>query len=234
MLEMSRFMRIAVIPARGGSKRIPRKNIKLFAGKPIIAWSILAAKQSKLFDKIIVSTDDKDIAEVAKKWGALVPFLRPDNLSDDYTATAPVVAHAVSECIKLGFNADWICCIYACAPLIQVDDLQRAVELSLNSKHEFIYPVTEYAHPVQRAMRLKVDGVMEFINPEFELSRTQDLDFLFHDAGQFYLGHSTSWLSDKRMHSGGIGVPIPNWRVADIDTLEDWKRAELIHSYINQ
>lgn len=221
-------MRLAVILARGGSKRIPRKNIKLFYGKPMIAWSIEAALQSGCFDEVIVSTDDAEIADVAKHWGAVVPFMRPANLADDLTPTVPVVAHAVKYCLDMGWGVEHACCIYPCSPLLHIDDLREAFELLKTLDVEYVYPVTEYPHPVQRAMRRMPDGSMRFVSSEYELTRTQDLEKLFHDAGQFYFGMASAWLQHKKMHTAGIGMPIPSWRVVDIDTENDWKRAELI------
>lgn len=221
-------MRLAVIPARGGSKRIPRKNIKPFCGKPMIAWSIEAALQSGCFDEVIVSTDDAEIADVARQRGAGVPFMRPADLADDLTPTVPVVAHAVRHCLDLGREVGYACCIYPCAPLLHIDDLKGAFELLRTLDVEYVYPVTEYPHPIQRAMRRMPDGSMRFVSPEHELTRTQDLEKLFHDAGQFYFGKASAWLGHKKMHTTGIGMPIPSWRVVDIDTEDDWKRAELI------
>jgi pseudaminic acid cytidylyltransferase len=221
-------MNIAIIPARGGSKRIPRKNIKLFCGKPMLAWSIEAAQKSMLFEHIIVSTDDIEIAEIANKWGAETPFLRPLELADDMTPTVPVVAHAVEACMRLSWEADFFCCIYPCAPFITGNDLQESFRLIKGSGVDFVYPVTEYAHPVQRAMYRSDNGIMKFVNPEHELTRTQDLPTRYHDAGQFYWGKSMAWREQKKMHSGGAGMVVPNWRVVDIDTADDWKRAELL------
>ncbi len=221
-------MKIAIIPARGGSKRIPRKNIKEFCGKPMIAWSIEAAIQSTLFDRIIVTTDDAEIAEIAKQWGAEVPFTRPIELADDHTPTVPVVAHAVKSCIELGWMVDYACCIYPCAPFMQADDLAAAFELTLTRQVDFVYPVAEYSHPIQRAMRQLPDGGMQFYSPQFELTRTQDLEKSYHDAGQFYWGMASAWLAQKKMHTAGLGMPIPNWRVVDIDSEDDWIRATTI------
>jgi pseudaminic acid cytidylyltransferase len=221
-------MKIAVIPARGGSKRIPRKNIKNFSGSPMISWSIKAASESNLFDHIIVSTDDEEIAKIARDSGAETPFIRPVNLADDHTSTVPVVAHAIESCIQLGWAVDFACCIYPCSPFLQVDDLVSAFELAYDRKADFVYPVSEYAHPIQRAMRQLSDGGMQFLYPQFELTRTQDLEKSYHDAGQFYWGTSSAWLSKKKMHTDGLGMPIPNWRVVDIDTEDDWTRAEMI------
>jgi pseudaminic acid cytidylyltransferase len=221
-------MKIAVIPARGGSKRIPRKNIKEFCGNPMIAWSIRAAMESNLFDHIVVSTDDVEIAEIAKDCGAEVPFMRPNNLADDYTPTVPVIAHAIESCNKLGWGVDFACCIYPGAPFLQVADLVSAFQLIEERAANFVFPVAEYAHPIQRAMRHMPDGSMQFISPQFELTRTQDLERTYHDAGQFYWGTSAAWLAKKKMHTDGLGMPIPNWRVVDIDSEDDWIRAEII------
>ena len=221
-------MNIAIIPARGGSKRIPRKNIKDFCGKPMIAWAIDTAIKSSLFDHIIVSTDDEEIASIAMVHGAEAPFLRPLELSDDMTPTVPVVAHAVQECINLGWNVDYVCCIYPCVPFLVVDDLKKSFDILNDGNVNFIYPVAEYAHPIQRAMRQLKNAEMEFFSPQFELTRTQDLEKSYHDVGQFYWGMASSWLSHKKMHTDGLGMRIPNWRVIDIDNFDDWKRAELI------
>lgn len=227
-------MKIAVIPARGGSKRIPRKNIKDFCGRPMIAWAISAAKESGLFDHIIVSTDDEEIAELARNWGAETPFVRPANLADDLTPTVPVVAHALKSCLDFGWVIDYACCIYPCVPFLQVSDLIAALDLAQARNADFVYPVTEYAHPVQRAMRQLPDGKMQFFSQEYELTRTQDLEKSYHDAGQFYWGKSSAWLKQKRMHTDGLGLPIPNWRVVDIDTEDDWMRAELIFKQLKE
>lgn len=221
-------MKIAVIPARGGSKRVPRKNIKDFCGRPMIYWSINVAQESKLFDHIIVSTDDEEIAEIARKCGAETPFMRPQELADDLTPTVPVVAHAIESCIDLGWIADYACCIYPCAPFLQVGDLLVALELAHFRKADFVYPVAEYAHPIQRAMRQLPGGGMQFLYPQFELTRTQDLEKSYHDAGQFYWGKASAWLANKKMHTAGLGMPIPNWRVVDVDTEDDWIRAEMM------
>lgn len=226
-------MKIAIIPARGGSKRIPRKNIKMFCGRPMIAWSVIAAQESGLFERIIVSTDDPEIAALAGQWGAETPFVRPAELADDLTPTVPVVAHAVQSCRDLGWAANYVCCIYPCAPFIQQNDLRAAFKLAQERDTDFVYPVTEYAHPVQRAMRQLADGKMQFLNAEYEMTRTQDLEKTYHDAGQFYWGKATAWLEHKKMHTDGIGMVIPNWRVVDIDNDDDWIRAEGIFKTFN-
>jgi len=221
-------MNIAIIPARGGSKRIPRKNIKDFCGQPMIAYAIEAAKASKLFDHIIVSTDDEEIAEVAKQWGAEVPFMRPAELSNDYTATVPVIAHGVQVCRELGWNPDNVCCIYPGVPFLQVEDLKGALTLLLKSDCDYSFPITEFPSAIQRALRRLDSGQMQPFYPQYELTRTQDLEPAFHDAGQFYWGKADAWLHNPKVHSSGVGYVVPNWRVVDIDTPEDWKRAEVI------
>lgn len=226
-------MKIAVIPARGGSKRIPRKNIKNFCGRPMIAWAISATRESGLFDRIIVSTDDEEIAELARSLGAETPFVRPADLADDLTPTVPVIAHAVTSCLNIGWVADYVCCVYPCVPFLQVGDLITALDLVQARHADFVFPVTEYAHPIQRAMRQLPSGKMQFLSPEFELARTQDLEKTYHDAGQFYWGKASAWLAHKKMHTEGLGIPIPNWRVVDIDSTDDWKRAELIFNAIH-
>ncbi|MDC0277140.1 pseudaminic acid cytidylyltransferase [bacterium] len=225
-------MKIAIMPARGGSKRIPRKNIKLFSGKPMIAWAIEAAKKSGLFDHIVVSTDDLEIMEISKDWGAETPFTRPENLADDLTPTVPVIAHAIEACQALGWSVDYACCIYPGVPFLQANDMIEAHSLLISSHADFIYPVAEYGHPTQRAMRQLPGGKMEFIDPSSELIRTQDLETTFQDAGQFYWGRAEAWLEHKKMHTDGLGMVIPNWRVVDIDNIEDWKRAELLSEVI--
>ena len=226
-------MRIAVIPARGGSKRIPRKNIKEFCGKPMIAWAITTALESGLFDHVIVSTDDEEIAAISRKWGAETPFSRPAELADDLTPTVPVIAHAVKACLDKAWEVEYACCIYPCAPFLQADDLIIAFDLLQKNNADFVYPVTEYAHPIQRAMRQLSSGQMQFISPENELTRTQDLEKSYHDSGQFYWGRTSAWLEHRRMHTDGLGMTIPSWRVADIDSMDDWKRAEDIYKVRN-
>jgi pseudaminic acid cytidylyltransferase len=219
---------IAVIPARGGSKRIPRKNIKVFCGKPMIAYAILAAKESGLFSRIVVSTDDEEIAQIANEWGAETPFMRPFELSNDYAATVPVIAHAIEACQALGWRFKNVCCIYPGVPFIQVDDLIGALDRLLKSNADYCFPVTEYPSAIQRALKILSDGKIQPFYPEFERTRTQDLERAFYDAGQFYWGKSDAWLSNPNIHSGGFGYAIPSWRVADIDTPDDWARAEIM------
>jgi len=226
-------MNICVIPARGGSKRIPRKNIKNFGGKPMIAHAILTAKLSGLFEHIVVSTDDDEIAENAVEWGAEVPFVRPAELADDYTPMVPVVAHAVDACVKLRWDIDFICCIYPCVPLLQVTDLQAGLELLKRSSVDYCFPVAEFPSAIQRALKQAENGLMSSFYPQYELNRTQDLEPAFYDAGQFYWGSTLSWKTNPKIYSSGIGYCVPGWRIVDIDTPEDWRRAEILYDLFN-
>jgi pseudaminic acid cytidylyltransferase len=221
-------MRVAIIPARGGSKRILRKNIKEFNGKPIIVWAILAAQKSGLFDYIVVSTDDDEIKSVSEKYGAIVPFIRPANISDDHTPTVPVISHAVKEIDRLYKHVEYACCIYPCSPLLLASDIVEAFNMLESTGVDFVYPIVEYPHSIFRSMRQSKNGKMEFLHPEYELTRTQDLEKTFHDAGQFYWGKAESWRELKKMHTDGLGIEIPSYRVVDIDTEDDWKRADLL------
>jgi pseudaminic acid cytidylyltransferase len=223
-------MKIAVIPARGGSKRIPRKNIRDFAGKPMIAHAIDAALASGMFAHVIVSTDDEEIVAIARAHGAEVPFVRPADLADDHTPTVPVIAHAITACRELGWAVDHACCIYPGVPFLRVEDLVQALQLLHSSGAPYAFPVTEFPSAIQRALRRLPDGRMTPFNPEFELTRTQDLEPAYHDAGQFYWGKAEAWLTNNRVHASGVGLVIPNWRVVDIDTLADWERAEILYA----
>ena len=222
-------MKLAVIPARGGSKRIPRKNVKLFSGKPMIAWSIEAAQRTGLFDRIIVSTDDKEIASIARKYGADVPFVRPAELSDDHTSTAPVIAHAIEWHLKQDFHPIEICCIYATAPFLRSEDIMLGQKTLNQSDVDFAFSATSYAFPIQRAFKLREDGRIEMFEPSQFQVRSQDLPEAFHDAGQFYWGTRDAWLSGAPIFgSKSAPVFLPRYRVQDIDTPEDWEQAELM------
>ena len=226
-------MNIAIIPARGGSKRIPRKNIKMFAGKPMIAHAITTAQMSGLFDHIVVSTDDQEILNIAQEWGAETPFLRPNEIANDYTATVPVIAHGIQSCRALGWEIEQVCCIYPGVPFLQIEDLQGSLQMLLKSDMDYSFPVTAFPSAIQRALKRTDEGKMFPFYPQYELTRTQDLESAYYDAGQFYWGKDSSWLNNPRVHSSGIGYVIPNWRVVDIDTSEDWKRAELLFEVFN-
>ncbi len=220
-------MRLAVIPARGGSKRIPRKNIKVFGGRPMIAWSITAALESGCFDQVVVSTDDVEIADVGRAEGASVPFMRPPELSDDHTGTIPVVAHAVQWCVDAGQAPSQVCCLYATAPFVQTADLQRGLALLQSSGADYAFSVTSYAFPIQRAIRVDGSGRVAMFDPTQFNTRSQDLEEAFHDAGQFYWGRADAWLQGRRIFSpDAVAVQLPRHRVQDIDTPEDWTRAE--------
>jgi pseudaminic acid cytidylyltransferase len=221
-------MNIAVIPARGGSTRIPRKNIKVFGGKPMIVYAITAAKKTGLFDHVLVSTDDAEIATIANEWGAETPFVRPTELANDFTATVPVVAHAIQACEALGWSFDNVCCIYPSVPFVEIEDLQGAFKHLEAGSVDYCFPVTEFPSAIQRALKQNSDGVMQPFFPEFELARSQDLESAYYDAGQFYWGKKKAWLNNPRIHSNGAGYVIPSWRVIDIDTPADWDRAELL------
>lgn len=221
-------IKVAVIPARGGSKRIPQKNIKMFAGKPMIAHAITAARNSGLFDHVIVTTDSLEIAQIACEWGAETPFVRPVELADDHTPTVPVIAHAIQACVELGWHFDLVCCIYPSAPLIQITDLVGTLAQLQNSKADYSFPITEFPSAIQRALKRGDNGRMVPFYPQYELTRTQDLEPAFHDAGQFYWGTKSAWLTNPHIHRGGVGYAIPIWRVVDIDTPNDWQHAEMI------
>jgi N-acylneuraminate cytidylyltransferase len=218
---------VAIIPARGGSKRIPRKNIKPFCGKPMIAWSIEAALASHCFDCVIVSTDDEEIAAVARKWGAHTPFIRPASLSDDHTGTIAVIAHAVQWLSDHEQAPETVCCLYATAPFVQPDDLQRGGQALQQSGADYAFSVTSYAFPIQRALRFTQSGRVAMFQPEHFTTRSQDLEDAWHDAGQFYWGRADAWLTGQPLFSEhAVPVILPRHRVQDIDTPEDWQRAE--------
>jgi N-acylneuraminate cytidylyltransferase len=223
-------MRIAVIPARGGSKRIPRKNIKPFAGQPMISYSIAAALQSNVFDRVIVSTDDEEIARVAKEFGAEVPFVRPRALSDDHTGTMDVVAHAIRFLAPQELsNLTAVCCIYATAPFIRQDDIRHGLELLESENWQYVFAATNFAAPIFRSFKKDASGGLEMFFPEYFPTRSQDLPEAMHDAGQFYWGRPAAWLSAAKVFDRrSTVVLLPRWRVHDIDTEDDWLRAELV------
>ena len=226
-------MKLCVIPARGGSKRIPRKNIKAFNGKPIIAYSIEAALKSGCFDKVIVSTDDQEIAEVAKKYGAEVPFMRPEELSNDHAGTLPVIKHAIEWFEQHESVPTEVCCLYATAPFVQVQSLQEAYQQLQKTGAEYCFTVTGFSSPIQRAIKLTAENRVEMFYPEHFNTRSQDLEEAFHDAGQFYWGQASAFKAMTPLFSK-IASPyiLPRHLVQDIDTLEDWQRAELMHQLL--
>lgn len=227
-------MRLAVIPARGGSKRIPRKNIRNFCGKPMIAWSITAALESGCFDRVIVSTDDAEIAETSRCYGAEVPFIRPEALSGDHAGTVPVIAHAINWQSQTGPAPEVVCCLYATAPFVRPSDLMQGLHILETFNCDYAFSVTSYAFPIQRALRIDDDGLTQMHYPEHAHTRSQDLEEMWHDAGQFYWGRADAWLAGKPVLSGNSApVVLPRYLVQDIDTPEDWIRAELMFSALN-
>ncbi|MBP7392377.1 MAG: pseudaminic acid cytidylyltransferase [Zoogloea sp.] len=228
-------MKVAIIPARGGSKRIPRKNVRLFAGKPIIAHSIGAALDSGCFDRVIVSTDDAEIAAVAREWGAETPFVRPPELADDHTGTNAVVKHAINWLAEQGTPATYACCIYATAPFVQARYLQEGLARLLERRRGYAFSVTSFPFPIQRAIRINAEGAVEAIWPENIFRRSQDLEEAFHDAGQFYWGSTDAYLTDEVVFSpASVPIVLPRHLVQDIDTFEDWRRAELMFRVIQE
>jgi len=223
-------MNVAVIPARGGSKRIPRKNVRPFAGLPMIAHSIRCAQETGLFADVIVSTDDDEIAEVAERFGATVPFRRPAELSDDTTGTTAVVAHTVEWLRQQGRAPAAVCCIYATAPLVTPADIASGLSLLQEARWRYAFSATTYVFPVFRAFRELDAGGVEMLFPEHRTSRSQDLPETLHDAGQFYWGRPEAWMAQEAIFAPhSTFVRIPPWRVQDIDTPDDWHRAEVLH-----
>lgn len=227
-------MNVAIIPARGGSKRIPRKNVKDFCGRPMISWSIDAALKSNCFDRVIVSTDDEEIAKIALELGAEIPFVRPAELSGDFIGTIPVIKHAVTCLDNNHTSSAFICCIYATAPFITIDALQKGLRLLQQQKADYVFSVTSYAFPIQRAIKIQQNGVVEMFESKHFNTRSQDLEEAYHDAGQFYWGTKTAWLEEKPIFSSNsYPLVLPRHLVQDIDTPEDWVRAELMFKAIN-
>jgi pseudaminic acid cytidylyltransferase len=223
-------MNVAVVPARGGSKRIPRKNIRPFAGRPMLSYSIAVAQKCGLFDRIIVSTDDAEIAEVAKTAGAEVPFLRPPALADDHTGTSAVIKHAIDWFAEQCVAVTHVCCIYATVPLLDPRYVQQGYEKLIASGKSFVFSVTSFPAPVQRALRLTSDGAVDAIYPQYRSVRSQDLEPAYHDAGQFYWGRAEAFARGEVVFSpASLAVILPRHLVQDIDTEEDWHRAELMY-----
>jgi len=224
---------IAIIPARGGSKRILNKNIKLFAGQPIISYSIRAARDTDLFDRIIVSTDSEEIAEVAKTCGAEVPFVRPSKLSDDFTGTVPVLLHVLNWLNEHDFAADYFCCIYATAPFVQPEHIIEGFNLLKKRNAATAFSVTMFPYSIFRALKIDDNGRIEMFWPEHENSRSNDLPEAYHDAGQFYWGNTKRFLTEKKLFSSdSVPVILPRYLVQDIDTPEDWETAEKMYSVL--
>ena len=224
-------MIVAIIPARGGSKRIPKKNIKKFFGKPIISYSIKAAIDSNLFDKVIVSTDCDEIAQISIESGADVPFIRPKELSGDFLGTHEVVGHAIRWLEDSGEVVEYACCIYATAPMIQVSDLIKGFDLLRTGKWKSVIAATKYSYPIFRSFEKLPSGGLKMIFPEHYNSRSQDLPEVYHDAGQFYWAKSQERKNkpSSSFSENNTIIELPHFLVQDIDTLDDWNRAEKIY-----
>lgn len=226
-------MNIAIIPARGGSKRIPRKNIRDFHGKPIIAYSIQAALDSGLFDKVIVSTDDAEISAIAKNCGAEVPFFRSAKNSDDFATTSDVLLEVLAQFNEANHSISTLCCIYPTAPLIQADDLRNASKVFIDGAFDTLISSVAFSFPIQRSFQLNDAQKIVLNHPEAMNSRSQDLATNFHDAGAFYFLNASSFQQSKSIWSGEIGAfVLPESKVQDIDTTEDWKLAELKYALL--
>ncbi len=227
-------MNVAIIPARGGSKRIPRKNIRSFCGQAMITYSIQAALDSQCFDKIIVSTDDKEIAEIAVKSGAEVPFFRPSSLSNDYIGTNAVIKHAIEWLEENSSSPELVCCIYATAPFVNATDIKQGLTQLIQSDCQFSFSVTSFPFPIQRALHIQDDRVAMF-QPDQYHTRSQDLEEAYHDAGQFYWGRTQAWKDELAIFdSYSTPVILPRYKVQDIDTEEDWIRAEYMYHALIQ
>jgi len=219
---------ICIIPARGGSKRIPRKNIKLFLGKPIIAYSIETALNSGLFDEIMVSTDDAEIAKVAVSYGAKVPFLRDEKTANDFATTFDVIEEVVLKYEHLSRKYEYICCLYPCAPFVSNEKLSDGFNVLKRNNFDSVFPVMPFGFPIQRALAVNENKKASFFYPEFSLSRSQDLENSYHDAGQFYWMNRANCLREKKILTDNSGsIIISELEGQDIDNEVDWKLAEL-------
>jgi len=226
---------VAVIPARAGSKRIPGKNIKPFNGQPMIAWSIRAARLSGLFERIVVTTDSEEIVAIATEHGAECPFRRPADLADDHTPTAPVVRHALQWLLDQGQRVDAACCLYATAPFVQAGDLRTGYETLTSTGCGAAFTVSSYGSPIFRALKVTEDGSLAMFQPQYELTRSQDLPEAYFDAGQFYWLDGQRFMRDVKLYTADARpVILPRWRVQDIDTMEDWTRASLMHRMLTE
>lgn len=228
-------MNLCVIPARGGSKRIPRKNIREFCGKPMIARSIEAALASRCFSRVVVSTDDQEVAEISKAFGADVPFLRPAELATDYAATRPVINHAIKAVSSLYEKPDFVCCLYPTAPFVKEEDIVGAFQYLESQEIDFVFSAALFPYPIQRGFRILPGGALERLYPQHRETRSQDLEEVYHDAGQFYWGRSQAFLDGTDVVSEkSRAFVLPRYRVHDIDTEEDWQLAVAVFKAINE
>jgi pseudaminic acid cytidylyltransferase len=226
---------ICIIPARGGSKRIPRKNVRLFNGKPIISYPISIALEAELFSHVVVSTEDYEISKIAEQYGAQVPFIRPKNLADDYTATRPVIQHAITQLDEQGVRPEYVCVLYPATPLLSVADIRRGFRQLKLEGTDFVFSASYYRHPIQRALRHSNYGGVEMIEPRYLEARTQDLQEAFHDVGQFYWGKTQAFWTGKTVFTG-LSSPffLSQWQSVDIDSEEDWSTAEILHKLLGE
>jgi pseudaminic acid cytidylyltransferase len=226
---------VAVVPARAGSKRIPHKNIKPFAGKPMIAHSIAALQSAGVFDRIIVSTDSDQIAKIAQEFGAETPFMRPRELADDFVPTAPILTHALNFLTESGYPVAYLCCLYATAPLVQPQYIRQGYQLIREKKVGSVFSVTSFDFPIFRALKITDSGQLEMFWPEHELTRSQDLPQAYHDAGQFYWVDARRFREVPKLYTkDAMPVILPRYLVQDIDTEEDWTRAELMYKLLKE
>ena len=226
---------VAIIPARGGSKRIPRKNIKPFLGKPIIAYSIKAALDSGLFDEVMVSTDDKEIAEIAISFGAKVPFLRSAANADDFATTIDVIAEVIEDYKKEGKSFEYASCLYPSAPFNTAKRIQQFFDYLLKSGYDCVFPVLKYGYPIQRALRKNDKNKIEMLQKEHLITRSQDLEDTFHDAGQFYCFNVKALMKERKLWTNNTGaITIDEISAQDIDNLEDWEMAEFKYQYLTK
>lgn len=233
--EANQVTNIAVIPARGGSKRIPNKNIRDFLGKPAIVRTLEKVIESGIFHEVLVSTDSDEIAKVATTVKGVKVINRPANLADDITPTVPVIAHAVIEymkAMKISYteNQLLVCCVYAVNPFLEINDLKKGLSiLQTVAGISYVNPIVSYPYPIQRAVTKDAIGMIKMLNPSLALTRSQDLEETFHDAGQWYWGKAETWLAGDRLLFNSIGVQVPRWRAQDVDTYEDWNIAEKLY-----
>ena len=226
--------KIAIIPARGGSKRIPRKNVRDFLGKPIIAYSITTALESNMYDEVMVSTDDEEIAEIAKEYGAKVPFYRSEESSNDVATTADVLIEVLKEYQKQNKAFDIATCIYPTAPFIEEENLKTSVDKLIENEFDTVFPVVQYSYPIQRALKVDEKSKMSMFFEDYQNSRSQDLENSYHDAGQFYTFRVANFLDSKKLWTDNTGtIELPETKVQDIDNEIDWKLAELKFSLLN-
>lgn len=226
---------IAIITARGGSKRIPGKNIRKFCGIPIIAYSIKAALESGMFSEVMVSTDSEEIAAIARGYGAAVPFMRSEKTSDDYATTADVILEVLEQYKKMGKEFEYACCIYPTAPFVTAEKLQKAMEIMKANNPVEVMPVVAFSYPPQRSYIIESTGLIKYKYPEYMTARSQDLERQYHDAGQFYVYHVEKYVAcEGKVAEGVMPIIVSDLEVQDIDNEEDWKVAELKYQLMKE